>query len=76
VDPGAFTVIIERLAPLPGVPTLPPPRSLAARSEPIAAAPSPASTGPPPPIVVVREDGMAALEPMPAVEIERLETRP
>jgi hypothetical protein len=74
VDPGAFTVIIERLAPPPGVSVLPPPRSLAARCEPIATAPSPASTLAPPPVVVVREDGMAAHEPVPAVEIERLET--
>jgi hypothetical protein len=74
VDPGAFTVIIERLAPLPGVPALPPPRSLAARSEPIATAPSPASVAPRPPIVVAQEDGIAPREPMPAVEIERLET--
>jgi hypothetical protein len=73
VDPGAFTVIIERLAPPAGVPALPPPRSLAGRVESIPTVTPPAPTTPPP-IVVAREDSVAAQEPMPAVEIERLET--
>jgi hypothetical protein len=72
VDPGAFTVIIERLAPPPGVPTLPPPRSLAARSEPVA--PPPLAPTAPTPIVLEPADGAATRAPMPAVEIEHLET--
>jgi len=75
IDPGAFTVIIERLAPPPGAPVLPPPRALAARADPMPTPPALASPTPPLPIVIEREDGMAAREPMPAVEIERLETR-